>query len=98
MPTGSGSSSRFFGLYRARVVSNADPVARMRLQVEVPALGGAGALIWAEACIVPGATAVPAIGTGVWIEFEGGDPSHPVWIGTMWSDRKGGEPPAERRA
>jgi len=24
-------------------------------------------------------------GAGVWIEFEGGDLSHPIWSGTWWS-------------
>jgi uncharacterized protein involved in type VI secretion and phage assembly len=24
---------------------------------------------------------VPPIGAGVWIEFENGDPDHPIWTG-----------------
>jgi uncharacterized protein involved in type VI secretion and phage assembly len=27
---------------------------------------------------------VPPIGTGVWVEFEHGDPDHPVWVGCRW--------------
>src|SRR6185295_4210888 len=23
-------------------------------------------------------------GTGVWIEFEHGDPNHPIWVGCRW--------------
>jgi len=35
-----------------------------------------------------GAFTVPAPGAGVWIEFEAGDVSRPVWVGCWWvSDR-----------
>ena len=27
---------------------------------------------------------VPPVGAGVWIEFEQGDPDHPVWVGCRW--------------
>jgi uncharacterized protein involved in type VI secretion and phage assembly len=27
---------------------------------------------------------IPQIGAGVWIEFENGDPSYPVWTGCFW--------------
>jgi hypothetical protein len=29
---------------------------------------------------------LPEVGAGVWIEFEGGDPSYPVWVGCYWKD------------
>src|SRR5262249_15087072 len=29
---------------------------------------------------------VPAIGAGVWIEFEAGDVSRPIWTGCWWAD------------
>ena len=28
---------------------------------------------------------MPDIGAGVWVEFEGGDPDYPIWVGTFWS-------------
>lgn len=28
-------------------------------------------------------TVFPEVGSGVWIMFEGGDPSYPVWMGVM---------------
>jgi uncharacterized protein involved in type VI secretion and phage assembly len=31
-----------------------------------------------------GAYLVPPIGAGVWIEFEQGDPNHPIWVGCRW--------------
>jgi hypothetical protein len=38
---------------------------------------------------------LPDIGTGVWIEFEGGDVSLPIWAGCYWFD---GEPPSDATA
>ena len=32
------------------------------------------------------------VGAGVWIEFEGGDVSYPIWVGCYWRD---GEKPAD---
>ncbi|OGO54598.1 MAG: hypothetical protein A2V85_03050 [Chloroflexi bacterium RBG_16_72_14] len=28
---------------------------------------------------------LPEVGDGVWVEFEGGDPSHPIWTGGWWA-------------
>jgi uncharacterized protein involved in type VI secretion and phage assembly len=28
--------------------------------------------------------ALPDVGTGVWIEFEHGDPDYPIWAGCWW--------------
>ena len=27
---------------------------------------------------------MPPIGTPVWVEFEGGDPTYPIWTGCFW--------------
>jgi hypothetical protein len=27
---------------------------------------------------------VPPIGAGIWVEFEHGDPDHPIWVGCRW--------------
>lgn len=35
---------------------------------------------------------LPEVGAGVWIEFEAGDVSYPVWVGCYWRD---GEQPAD---
>ena len=40
-----------------------------------------------------GTSFVPQIGAGVWIEFEGGDPDYPIWIGCFWGI--GAELPAD---
>ena len=33
-------------------------------------------------------TALPEPGTGVWVEFEAGDPSYPIWTGCFWADNE----------
>ena len=35
---------------------------------------------------------LPEVGSGVWIEFEGGDVSYPIWVGCYWRD---GELPSD---
>ena len=38
---------------------------------------------------------LPEIGSGVWIEFEGGDVSYPIWVGCYW---RSGEVPSDASA
>ena len=28
---------------------------------------------------------LPPVGAGVWVEFEAGDPSYPIWAGCYWA-------------
>ena len=86
----------FYAKYRGKVVSNLDPDRLGRLQVQVPAVLGAGRLSWAMPCVPyagmqVGFYALPAIGANVWVEFEGGDPDYPIWSGCFWGT---GEAPA----
>jgi hypothetical protein len=74
------ASTQLPGVYRARVVSNADPELRHRLLVNVTATG---ATAWALGSGPYGSTATPPVGAIVWVAFEAGDPSLPVWIGVM---------------
>ncbi|HEY5704602.1 MAG TPA: phage baseplate assembly protein V [Terrimicrobiaceae bacterium] len=81
---------RFFGKYRSTVVNNEDPTGRARLKVRVPAVMGS-AEIWALPCLPlagagMGAYLIPEVGAGVWVEFEAGDPSYPIWSGGYWGD------------
>jgi hypothetical protein len=69
------------GVHAAVVVDNADPLLRRSLLVRVPDLSGDTA-VWAAACLPEsGTTELPARGQGVWVAFESGDPSRPVWLG-----------------
>lgn len=80
---------KFWGKYRGTVAINADPEFRGRVCCFVPAVLGPGVPSdWCEACMPlggPGAPMgvymVPLVGTGVWVEFENGDPNKGVWTG-----------------
>ena len=80
----------YFGKYRGTVSDNEDPTKRGRLKVKVPAVL-AGLEVWAMPCVPyagekVGFYSLPPSGAGVWVEFEAGDPSYPVWTGCFWSD------------
>lgn len=80
---------QYFGKHRGVVLNNVDPEQRARLLVQVPDVLGVGTSSWAMPN-VPfagpqlGAYTVPVIGSGVWVEFEGGDPDYPIWAGCFW--------------
>ena len=81
---------RFFGKYRGKVVDNADQGGRGRLKVRVPSVMGK-AEIWALPCVPyagkeRGFFALPENGTSVWVEFERGEATYPIWTGCFWVD------------
>jgi uncharacterized protein involved in type VI secretion and phage assembly len=83
------STGRFYGKYRGMVLNNIDPMQMGRLQVQVPDVTGVAPATWAMPCapvagIQNGLFALPAIGSGVWVEFEQGSIDHPVWVGCFW--------------
>jgi phage baseplate assembly protein gpV len=83
--------SRYFGKYRGQVTDNSDPDDLGRIRAKVPRLLGAEETGWALPAFIYGGTseqglyAVPDVGAGVWIEFEAGDLSYPIWTGTWYS-------------
>jgi len=85
----------YWGKYRGTVFQNIDPERRGRLQVIVPDVLSLIPSTWAEPCVpLAGPTGppmgvymVPPIGAGVWVEFEHGDPNHPVWVGCRWGSQ-----------
>jgi hypothetical protein len=79
-----GDSAKFHGTYRGIVVNNKDPEGHRRIRVKVPQLSDGHVLNWAWPRFVSGQrVAVPAVGEGVWIDFEAGDPNYPIWTGTF---------------
>ena len=79
----------FWGKHRGIVVQNVDPLGVARLQVEVPGVLGPGRSVWALPLLPDGRLenyAPPQIGAKVWVEFEGGDPSRPIWTGFFWTN------------
>jgi uncharacterized protein involved in type VI secretion and phage assembly len=80
------SDQKYFGKYRGMVINNVDPMQMGRLMVQVPDISGLIPSTWAMPCFPVtgkqmGVWAVPLIGSGVWVEFEQGDPDYPIWVG-----------------
>jgi hypothetical protein len=87
---------RYFGKYRGTVVDTLDPVRLGRIKVKVNGIIGDDGL-WAWPCVPyagpgVGLYCLPPNGALVWVEFEGGDPSYPIWTGCLWAN---GELPTE---
>lgn len=82
-------TDRFYGKYRGLVAVNDDPLEQGRLKAVVPEVLGVTPSSWALPCTpyagaMAGLFTVPMVGSGVWIEFEAGDVSRPVWCGCWW--------------
>jgi hypothetical protein len=80
---------KYLGKYRATVLGNLDPLQMGRLLVSVSDVSGVAPSTWAMPCvpvagIQTGFFALPLIGSGVWVEFEQGDPDFPIWVGCYW--------------
>src|SRR6516164_7976716 len=78
---------RFYGKYRG-TVSDID-AGTMRIKAKVPAVLGTTESNWALPCVPyagdsVGIAFLPETGSAVWIEFEGGDVSFPIWTGGFW--------------
>ena len=76
----------YFGKYRGSVTDNVDPMQMGRLMVQVPDISSSSPSTWALPCFpVTGQSAglwvLPAVGAGVWVEFEQGDQDYPIWTG-----------------
>ena len=90
----------YFGKYRGVVTNNDDPMRMGRIQVQVPGVLGVAPSSWAMPsvpCNLPKkvGSALPKVGAGVWVEFEEGDPSRPIWTG-RWFGNASETPPSLR--
>lgn len=96
-PSGAGGPEgmyrgQLWGKHRGEVLNNLDPYEMGRLLVDVPQVP-ATKVNWAMPCVPyagdgVGWFAMPDIGAEVWVEFERGDPSYPIWTGCYWLERK----------
>jgi uncharacterized protein involved in type VI secretion and phage assembly len=80
---------RFYGKYRG-IVTEVDEKT-LRLKATVPAVLGTTPTGWCLPCVPyagpnVGFFFLPEAGAAVWIEFEGGDVSYPIWTGCFWRD------------
>lgn len=78
---------RFYGKYRGSVEEVDEDT--LRIKARVPAVLGDATSGWCLPCVPyagkqVGFCFLPERGAMVWIEFEGGDPSYPIWTGCCW--------------
>jgi uncharacterized protein involved in type VI secretion and phage assembly len=80
----------YFGKYRGLVKDVQDPLKIGRITVQVPEIYGEEESPWALPAVPfagnkHGLVLLPEVGDGVWIEFEAGDISRPIWTGCWWA-------------
>ena len=83
--------TRHFGKYRGIVTDVDDPQGRGYIRAQVPEVYADNDSPWAIPSVPfagqgHGFVAIPEVGDGVWIEFEGGDVARPIWSGAWWAD------------
>ena len=81
--------SKYYGIYRAKVVEQNDERQRGRIKVQIPSITGEGKSQYCEACMNVaydngGDLAVPKMGDTVWVMFEEGDVNKPVYVGNFF--------------
>jgi uncharacterized protein involved in type VI secretion and phage assembly len=81
---------RYFGKYRGLVSEVNDPENLGRITARVPEIYGEEDSPWAVPSMPfagssHGFVVLPEPGDGVWIEFEAGDPSRPIWSGCWFA-------------
>jgi len=84
---------RHYGKYRGTVSDNQDPRNQGRVKVNVPEVLGTTDSGWALPCgpyagDETGHYTIPSVGAGVWVEFEAGDVTRPIWSGCWWQSDK----------
>ncbi|GAP51677.1 phage baseplate assembly protein V [Streptomyces azureus] len=94
-------NNRYLGKFRGRVIDNNDPLGIGRITVQVPDVLGEEPSTWALPCLPftgqeAGQVVVPPKDAGVWVEFEQGDPSFPIWTGCWYGERTELPPDAQR--
>ena len=91
--TRGNQTARHYGKYRGTVTDNQDPKKQGRIKAQVPEILRDVESGWALPCapyagVNSGLYAVPPVGAGVWLEFEAGDVSRPIWVGCWWASKK----------
>jgi hypothetical protein len=80
--------NRFYGKYRG-TVTDVEANGSGRIKALVPSVFGDIETGWCQPCLpYAGDQAamafLPEKNAGVWIEFEGGNVSYPIWVGCYW--------------
>ena len=86
----------YYGVYRGTCMDNEDPEEQGRIHVRVPAVTGKdtiGNWAWPMSSWAgrdSGMFVVPDVGDPVYVMFEGGKASYPIWTGGWWPKIKNG--------
>jgi type VI secretion system secreted protein VgrG len=87
-------NNKHYGKYRGIVTDSQDPENLSRIRAIVPEVFGKDLENgWALPCVPCAGTdsgiyMVPESGDSVWIEFEAGDVSRPMWSGCWWGQNQ----------
>lgn len=76
---------KYYGKYSGEVTNNEDAHHMGCIMVKVPSIFGKEMEVKARPCLPYGHFFIPDKGTKVWIEFEGGNPDYPIWVGTWYA-------------
>ena len=81
---------QFYGKYRGVVTDNQDPLMLGRIRAKVHDVLSDNESGWATPCVPyagkgVGLFLIPPKDALVWIEFEHGEPDHPIWTGCFWA-------------
>lgn len=94
MSSTAASRTRLFGVYTGIVTNVQDPHSQGRVRITLPWSERAGTVyeIWARLAVPMaghqrGLWLVPDVGDEVVVAFQGGDPAHPVVIGSLWNGK-----------
>jgi uncharacterized protein involved in type VI secretion and phage assembly len=91
--SGASRQTPHYGKYRGTVTDNQDPKNLGRVKAKVPEVLNEVETGWALPAFPysgdgEGSYAVPPAGAGVWIEFEAGEVSKPIWSGAWFGDNQ----------
>lgn len=78
------NSQTYGGIYRGIVHDTRDPLLQNRIKLRIPQIFGQDVSEWAWPLQMASTELeLPAIGQGVWVAFESGNPAYPMWLGTF---------------
>lgn len=95
------AGTSYFGKYRGIVTNIDDPENQCRIKARLDGLLNGQETGWALP-VVPfagdghGMVMLPAVGSGVWIEFEAGRLDNPIWSGGWWASGQRPDPQGQQ--
>ena len=80
---------KYYGKYSGDVLAiDEDKDNTGTIVIQLPTMFGKDARVTARPCLPYGHFFIPAVGTKVWVEFEGGNVDFPIWVGCWYPQGK----------